>query len=209
MLKWELYANIFKQYHVMLYLSNASLFKNTPLMNLVSSSCLLISMLLQIFNNTLMADRAVPSYLYCRLLSYKSETNFTILLMLGWIGLIIASQDLNHFVRYVVYCFFCWDSPGFKNEISGCFWYPSFLERFPDMGKRARYNFHRGCLAVIVFPLLWKFVIAPGGWATSSVLAKCGWLTPLLSRLPPASVMSLVSNWKVETWKNNHHCTRS
>ena len=161
---------------------------------------------LQIFNNALMADRAVPSYLYCRLLSYKSETNFKILLMLGWIGLIIAPQNLNHFVRYVVYCFFVEVRQDLTMRSLAAFGTSLSLSDSRiwenTLGTISIEDaFSPVCLAVIVFPLLWKFVIAPGGWATSSLLAKWGWLTPLLSRLPPASVMSLVSNWKVETWK--------
>ena len=78
------------------YLGKAGRSRKTPFINLVTSSYLLISILLQILRKVLIADHAMPRDLYCKPLVYSSERNFNTLLMLGRRGLIVCPQNENH-----------------------------------------------------------------------------------------------------------------
>ena len=60
-----MYFNTCSTDHVVAYLGKAGLSTNTPFMNLVIPSYLLMSMLLHVFRKVLIADLAVPRDLYC------------------------------------------------------------------------------------------------------------------------------------------------
>ena len=60
---------------VVVYLGKAGCSRKTPFINLVTSFYLLISILLLILRNVLIAERAVPRDLYCKPLVYSSDRN--------------------------------------------------------------------------------------------------------------------------------------